>query len=409
MRLFSKHTLALAALAATSPLLFAQAAATSSVQLYGVVDVAYRHISNAAGSATAPSQMIGGGMSESRWGVNVTEDLGAGLKALANLESRFTADDGSPKKRSNGAPAEFFQQSWVGLQSSSFGRVSLGRQYNALFDLVTTTYASFPDSPYMDAYKPELGMALGARANNMVKYLTQFGPVRASVQYSFDESNKVTPTTPAASIPGIVTGAVKTVGGYVRYADEHLAVGAGYLTAKSPGTIKVDAWTLGGSYRTGGWYFNTGYALNKRKNSYAMDARGVADSILMADIWSASSSGGFLPGAGVNPANIPGTIGNLVNHANKRQMLTLGVGYQITPQLNLGAHFFHAKQSGSLSGAFNGKANFLVAVADYAFSKRTDAYLGVDHTRVSGGAGMALDANGARSRTGFTTGLRHRF
>ena len=47
---------------------------------------------------------------------------------------------------------------------------------------------------------------------------------------------------------------------------------------------------------------------------------------------------------------------------------------------------------------------------DYAFSKRTDAYFGIDHTKVSGGANVALDAtSGATKRTGITVGLRHRF
>ena len=100
---------------------------------------------------------------------------------------------------------------------------------------------------------------------------------------------------------------------------------------------------------------------------------------------------------------------NLRDHANKRQMFKVGAGYQFTPAINVGVHYYHAKQSGSASGAYNGKANFLVSVVDYAFSKRTDAYFAVDHTRVSGGDGMALAANGARNRTGITAGLRHRF
>ena len=66
-------------------------------------------------------------------------------------------------------------------------------------------------------------------------------------------------------------------------------------------------------------------------------------------------------------------------------------------------------QSGSASGNFNGRAHFYVAVADYAFSKRTDAYFAVDHTKTKGGDGVMLDANGAKTRTGITIGLRHRF
>jgi hypothetical protein len=33
----------------------------------------------------------------------------------------------------------------------------------------------------------------------------------------------------------------------------------------------------------------------------------------------------------------------------------------------------------------------------------------VDHTKTKGGAGVMLDANGAKTRTGITIGLRHRF
>ena len=65
--------------------------AQSSVQLYGIVDLAYRHTTN-EGTADSGShkgsltRMIGGGMSQSRLGINVTEDMGNGVKALANLE-----------------------------------------------------------------------------------------------------------------------------------------------------------------------------------------------------------------------------------------------------------------------------------------------------------------------------------
>ena len=48
--------------------------------------------------------------------------------------------------------------------------------------------------------------------------------------------------------------------------------------------------------------------------------------------------------------------------------------------------------------------------ADYAFSKRTDAYVALDNTRISGGEAIFMDSvSKARSRTGFTVGVRHRF
>ena len=380
---------------------FTVAMAQSSVTLYGIVDAAVRRTNNegpAGNIGMSQTQMIGGGMSQSRWGINVTEDMGDGLKAIANLENRFTPDNGA-----QGVGQPLFAQSWVGLQSSSLGRLTVGRQYNILFDLVTSTYASFPYSPYMEAFKPEIGMSMGARSNNMLKYTAEYGAFRGSLQYSMDEGN----TVDALGATAAAAGAFKTAGGYLRYSANGISAGAGYLNTTLPGGTKVDAWTVGTSYRSGPLYVNLGYAVNERKGgAYALNTGSIVDSGVLGAFWSGSSNGGFLPGA---PATGATNIANLRDHANKRDMFKVGIGYQITPAINLGGHYYNAKQSGSASGAFNGRAHFYVAVVDYAFSKRTDAYFGVDRTRVTGGTGMSLAANGARTRTGITVGLRHRF
>ena len=379
---------------------FTVAMAQSSVSLYGIVDAAVRRTNNEGSGnniGMSQTQMIGGGMSQSRWGINVEEDLGGGSKALAFLENRFDADAGNS---AIGAP--FFQLSYVGLQGP-YGRLTAGRQWNVLFDLVTSTYASFPYSPYMEAFKPEIGMSMGARSNNMLKYTAEYGPFRGSLQYSMDEGN----TVDALGATAAAAGAFKTAGGYLRYSANGISAGAGYLNTTLPGGTKVDAWTVGTSYRSGPLYVNLGYAVNERKGgAYALNTGSIVDSGVLGAFWSGSSNGGFLPGA---PATGATNIANLRDHANKRDMFKVGIGYQITPAINLGGHYYNAKQSGSASGAFNGRAHFYVAVVDYAFSKRTDAYFGVDRTRVTGGTGMSLAANGARTRTGITVGLRHRF
>lgn len=61
-----KQVLALGVVAMASQVVCAQ---TSSVQLYGIVDVAYRHTNNegpANDRGQSLSKMIGGGMSQSR-------------------------------------------------------------------------------------------------------------------------------------------------------------------------------------------------------------------------------------------------------------------------------------------------------------------------------------------------------
>lgn len=387
----------------------AQQKSGSNVQLWGIVDAAIRHTDNGG-----KTQMVGGGMSQGRWGIKVNEDLGGGTSAFVELENRFNTDDGS-------VSTPFFQLSYIGLQGK-YGRLSMGRQWNVLFDLVTSTYASFPYSTYMDVYKPELGMAMGARSSNSLKYMlaTADRKLVASLQYSFKEANDtraiedkvLAGQNPAADIQSKVSstllgGAMKTMGGYLRYANSGVALGAGYLRTELPGGSDVDAWTLGGSYRSGPLYLNLGYGLNKwkRQSVSTTNAEAAAratvqnmvDGAVLGQLWSGQTNGGFQPG-----------------NADKRQMVKVGFGYQITPQINAGLHYFHAKQSGDASGASNGKANFMVAAIDYAFSKRTDAYFAVDHTKLSGGNRMSIDAigtdgNRVTKRTGFTVGLRHRF
>lgn len=444
----------------------AQQASTSKVELWGIADAAIRHTNNEGANKGSLTKMIGGGMSQSRWGINVEEDLGGGTKALVHLEHRFNLDTGEKD-----ATAPFFQLSYIGLQGP-YGRLTMGRQWNVLFDVVSSTYASFPYSPYMDAYKPELGMAAGARTSNSLKYLLATPDRRwvGSLQYSFHEGNRnteavektvegiapglvsqatgglvnVPANTPLAAIkasmdamlPGsydrlihgmdntissatpdsdlgkivapsitpIATGSLKTIGGFLRYSQDGISVGGGYMKTYLPAGTKLDAWTLGGSYRKEKLYVNLGYGVNKIKDrpefsgatlgDYARyQARRLVDQTIINGFWQGQTNGGFLAG-----------------DSDKRTMYKLGFGYQITPQINAGIHYYHAKQKGSVSGNYNGKADFVVALANYAFSKRTDAYFGVDHTKVRGGEDMYLDRTSkARSRTGITAGLRHRF
>ena len=376
-----KATLVLGLLAASVSAAYAQ----SSVTLYGIVDGGVRITDNEGGAPSGQgsvTRVVGGGFSQSRLGVNVTEDLGGGMKVLANLEHRLNLDTGS----ANPAPLPFWMQSWVGIQSSDFGRVTIGRQYNVLFDLVTSTYVSYPYSPYFDVYKPEVGLALSARADNMVKYLFEQGPIRGELQVSAGEG-----------------GAGRTVGGVVRYSADGISVGAGAQDYMLPSGAKIKATTFGGSYKVGDWYFNAGWGENKVEGKpTAADATTIASTLL----WASFNNGGTGYDAALGGA--AGLLG-----LNKRTMWTLGLGYQMTPQLNLGTHFYSAKQTGALA-ALELKAKFWSAVADYALSKRTDLYAEIDRTSLSGdhaslNANVTNLPNGAKSRLGYTVGIRHRF
>jgi predicted porin len=338
------------------------ALAQSSVSIYGIVDAAARYTTNqqpAPGQPTlARKELIGGGMSQSRVGFNVREDLGGGVVALANLEHRLLLDTGTQ------AGTEFWQQSFVGLQTR-LGRVSLGRQYNVLFDIYTSTYPSFKYSPFIEAFKPELGFSLGSRANNMAKYTAAVGPWSGELQASASEGSPI---------------GGKTYGAMLRYADGPFQVGGAYMTLTDGTGLKAKGSTIGASYSTGPWYLTASAA----RNSFAP---GFNPLLILAYLTSSTTNGFYGPN---------------IDH---RDGVSFGATYQFTQQWNFGGHYWHVKQQG-MTASGDGKADFVAFVADYAFTKRTDAYVELDHTKFNGSVTFQ---NGANDRTGAMVGLRHRF
>jgi predicted porin len=399
-----KASLAVAILAASTSAAWAQ----SSVTLYGIVDAAVRYTSN-ANAGTSTKTLTPGGMSQSRLGVNITEDMGGGLKALANLEHRLQSDTGAV----SGNP-DFWRQAWVGLQSSEFGQIRLGRQYNILFDLYTSTFASFRYSPYIEAYKPEIGMAMTARQDNMVKYLVQLGNVYGEVQVSAGEGQ----SGAAAAQPA------KTIGGLLRYSDGKFGAGGAYLQATEQTGKKIKATVLGASFTSGPLYVHASWGENKFDNPFT----------LLNQTSAAAFAASAAPGSAANVAlttrgaYTSGILGaNVFNtdsaDIKKRTMIMFGATYQLTPQLNVGANVWLTEQTHygtaqNLAAPFanalgfvtnantKSKANFFAVVLDYAFSKRTDAYLEMDYTKLEG---EVLFQNGASKRAGAMLGLRHRF
>lgn len=367
-----KLCLAVSILAASTSAAWAQ----SSVVISGILDGAVRYTTNsgpAANKSLSLSQMVGGGMSQSRLAVSVTEDMGDGLKAIANLEHRLLLDSGTS------AAADFWRQAWVGLQSNSFGRITLGRQYNLLFDAATSTYASFKYSPYIEVFKPEIGMALTARQNNMVKYLVESGGLRFEAQVSAGENS-------AELAQG------KSMGGLVRYAAGSFAGAYVWLQSEDQGGKKVTAQTLGASWTDGPLYVNVAWAQNKFEAGY----NATANATLLGSINTGIVS------------RYPTSAATALTDAaaSVRDLYSAGITYQLTPQFNLGMQVWKGKQAGLNPFKGSGVLDAIAVVADYQLSKRTDAYVEFDNLRTKGNVMMA---NGSNTKTGYMVGVRHRF
>lgn len=110
--------------AASVPAAWAQ----SSVTLYGSLDAGVAYISNSGGSAKYVEEQ--GNTQPDRWGLRMNEDLGGGLRAVAQLENGFYTNTGGFAK----ANTIFNRQAFVGLSDNHYGQLTFGLQTPFAFD-----------------------------------------------------------------------------------------------------------------------------------------------------------------------------------------------------------------------------------------------------------------------------------
>lgn len=110
-------------------------AQTSSVTMFGVVDVSLRYSDN--GTATLRS-VESGGMTSSRIGVQGVEDLGGGMKAAFWLEGGLLADTGANAPFSD-TPRFWGRRATVSLLGEGLGELRIGRNQTPFFNM----YLSF--------------------------------------------------------------------------------------------------------------------------------------------------------------------------------------------------------------------------------------------------------------------------
>jgi predicted porin len=175
-------------LAAAAGLACASAfAQTSSVTVYGVMDIGFTHASGdlASWSGLASNRNMG-----SRLGFRGSEDLGGGLRASFVLEADLLSDSGagvttplagwaSTDNRSGSANGslQFNRTSMVGL-AGAFGEVRFGRYYTPTF-LVEAAYDPFGQNGVgislltgTSVFYTPVGSVNHMRASNMILYTT---------------------------------------------------------------------------------------------------------------------------------------------------------------------------------------------------------------------------------------------
>jgi predicted porin len=269
--------------------------ANGSVTLYGVVD-AYVQVANGASTL---SRVQSGGLSGSRFGLKSTEDLGGGLRALFTIESGINLDDGS-----NGQGAFWGRQAFVGLGHSSYGQITLGRQYGSLYSL-SSDFSEFTNGPIgastaviggFGGYEPVRGSANTAtgnggpgRVNNSIKLESvSFSGFKFGGLWGLGEVAGATTKTRVADIYGRYTAGpldamvslvddrieatgfnTRTASAAAAYSFGDARVEGGIISVNDRAATNVDGqgYWLGGDYRIGLNLFKAQYVVSKLKNS----------------------------------------------------------------------------------------------------------------------------------------------
>ena len=357
-----KKSFALIAAATLTGTAYAQ----SNVTLYGIVDAGVEVVTNAGANGNSLTRLTSGNLSGSRWGLRGTEDLGRGLKAVFVLESGFDLDTGNSAQGGR----LFGRNAYVGA-NSPYGSLLLGRQQTAMREFGNVyDPAQLADRYGILSIAPEFG----ARADNSIKYVGQFGGLTAIAFYSFQSNGN---EVPGAYVFG------RDFGAFFNYTKGPFSMGVSYDDAHA-GTPANQApvfrrYSVAGTYATGPAKVFAGYRLAK-----ALD-------------------GAMLPGA--QAAN------------SGSNLYWLALGYQLTPAFSVtsAAYYQDFRQTGSDPWLFS-------VMGDYTLSKRTDLYasvsyalnkdksqLGVNGFNSGSGSTAIFNVEPGANQFGAVVGIRHRF
>lgn len=371
-----KKTLRLGLLCAAGVLTAQNVYAQSSVTLYGVLDVGIRMDTHQSASGGKLYTMGNGGpMSSNRWGLLGKEDLGAGMHAFFRLENGFTPNTGAFQNATpSGGVREFGRTALVGIGSNEYGDISLGRQYALVHEMVGA-HDVLGLSNYAQTYAFQAAGLTGGggRLDNSVRY-TSPNIAGIVLTTSFTLGNTSGDfhryTSPAVSLSygkgpltvGATYQIVNDIGGLTPASTQY---GSSYFGVVMPDSDQK-LFTVGATYKVGKATLYGSYIYS---HVYPADYRN--DSFSVAALYAFTSD--------------------------------------ITMRLPVYIDFLHHAST-------SGTRITTGPIFDYAFSKATDVYIGVDYTHLTGAwttlassSTFTIPLYGANTLLEAFVGLRHSF
>jgi predicted porin len=319
---------------AVASVLAAPATALAQVTISGIfkVGIDQYKISNTARAGNHAEMRVTDNSSRIIFGVS--EDLGGGLAAIAQVDMRFAPDSGSLSASGN---------DWVGLRSSSWGSITLGRH-----DL---HYGKQPDDIASKAG------ALMATAVSLMDFA----------------AGGATAIAGATRTPNVVRWDSPNWGGFTMTAAYSTSVAAN--ESDLGGTVKGNAYNLNPAFTASNW--QVGASLWNQKGE---GTGGEQDGQV---IYGYMRFGGWKIGAAFNNSSITNTAGA---DTSDRSAWTLPVSFT-TGAHNFYAHYTKADDDDIMLG--DNSAKMFAFAYVYDLSKRTSA--GVTYAKLDNSAAAAYD------------------
>jgi len=456
------------------------------VTLYGTVDVGYGYQSHGAGtngefrqgadynifSSKYANNAFWGfephGLEQSKIGLKIEEDIGAGWKAIGKLDTSFNPLYGTlangPQSLLNNAGIPLARQTvngdsgragqalngvaYGGISNASYGTLTAGRQTS----LQGEAFGAYDPQGQSNAFSllgwsstlAGAGITEASSLDNSVKYVFKYGSLHAAGLYAQggDGTGFFGPAY-GANVGGAYKGfSLDAVYQRVNAGAQATALTASPCTACTPQSVynppanyssslvnaqitDSDSWSVQGKYT-----FNFDGGLKDEDPSKLTLFAGFEDikyfnSSAARDqaYLGRSVSGGYVIGA---LAAIPGVskASSQYFYASTRelQLEWAGAKYELPSGWSFAAAYYHVEQpafsaASTLSkpqtgspnqqpGSNAGSLNDASFVVDYKFNKHFDVYSGVNYSIVDGGLASGYLAN---DQTSVVTGARLKF
>ncbi|WP_242540421.1 porin [Trinickia mobilis] len=357
------------------------AVAQSSVTIYGLISEGVAWTNNEGGASNV--KLMSGIQQNNRLGFKISEDLGGGNRAVAQLENGFNITNGNFGQGGR----MFGRQAFVGLSSNTLGTVTVGRQYDAFWDYIAPISAGVATNG-LAAHPGDADNLYGSwRYNNSIKYVSPtIAGFNAQALYALSN---------AAGAFGLN----RAYSAGVNYAQGGFKFAVAYVQLDSPGTVNPTG-AVTDDYQGAPFFLFRTSPLNSaagvvRQHNFGAGGRydfgnGVRWNFMVDNIHYS-----YRDGTGLSLTNYD-----------------TSVTYDLTPALMLGAGYVYTQGSyGGLSA--NPHWHTMQVSLNYRLSKRTDVYIYNDLQMVSGPQAVADIYMNAPSKTRnqnlLVVGIRHVF